>query len=249
MKRTTRNSQWKTMFWGLCILGLAWGQLTGCALFQNQMKVPSELKDSRVLSIEKQHWKGLTFKKLAMGPFHAEAIERSWKGRKKGQWKSSQNIVHQHTFTFDLVGADEKRWLVDCGMQGYRALIATDRLFSLHRKHLKGRLACVFRAGEHTGNWTLTVDIQGTQKAPQGELRHGDLRIDIKGQQNLKKEQYKVLRLLGYHFAHKNKVVSTLDITNNGALRIKQTVKPNVKTAMAGASAALVVFGELYQSM
>lgn len=139
--------------------------------------------------------------------------------------------------------------MVDCGVHAYKSFVATDRIFSLQRKYLKGRLGCVLRDAHSDKVWTLQLYARGHQKSIVGSLTCAQERMEIIGQQNIQDKKHKLLKMMGFYIKKEGKVISMINLVGEPSLRLKTKLAQKMRAAIVGTSAALILFNDLRKQM
>jgi len=111
-----------------------------------------------------------------------------------------------------------------------------------------GGFACTFDATQNDnrhGQWKLAMTQDTDAMVMRGILTDGSTRIDVRGTRNLDGSPIPLTEASGYFFTLHDQAIGSVDLINAGAVRIDSSQEPEIKHALAGAAAALL----LYQSI
>lgn len=105
--------------------------------------------------------------------------------------------------------------------------------------------ACTFTEKKSGQIWKLIMNQDSQSIVMDGILTNKRLAISVEGTQKLSGSSMPLLDPTGYYFRKAGRVIGTAEVINSGAVRIDSRQPKAVQAALAGASAALLLYQDL----
>ena len=223
--------------------------LCGCGVAH--MALPQDLQsETSALSVEGRYL--LIFNdSLEFGPYRVTDIDRGWTTSEGyslsiGEFEFGGSESHQ-SYAFSMAEPDRPGRHVECTTTSDMSDMETDGF-------LGGRFGVEFSSDQHL-LCTLTQDGGGNparlamarsasagDTALHGVLADGDTRIDISGTHRLDATSLRSGSPSGYIFEMDGRPVGAVEVINGGTVWLNDSLTPEARSAMAAASAVLLLY-------
>lgn len=237
------ESRRNILFYGLLLL-IFISFFIGCRTAR--FAVPAHLKaDAPEMTVE--GLQRLSFKEsISFGPYRVTDVDRSWTKTESwgGDWVNKSKA--SQTYEFALKDQSGPVCEAQCatGVQK-REMQSDDFLWGLldyEATHVN--VACVFRTMPAKKRWRMFMS-QSDGDALNGVITDGKNKIQVRGSNKLQGSPIPLSDPTGYVFQKDSRVLGAVEVINKGAVWLHPNVKDDLRTILATASSALLLYRDI----
>ncbi|MFC2156706.1 hypothetical protein ACFLT9_02590 [Acidobacteriota bacterium] len=222
--------------------------VSASACQQARFAVPLELinKAHEMPCIGRQ---GFTFNEsFSFGSFRVLDVDRSWTkttGRGHFWFESSQA---DQNYEFSIVENDGQIWDIQCAVSADVAKLEIETFlggeFEIEIDSIRSLIGVL--ANRNGGDaWKLVMGKSSGADLMMGTLRRGNLWIEIDGSRMLSTTPIPISEESGYIFRRHGQILAAVEVINAGAVWIHPSVTSDLRSALAAASAALLLYRDI----
>ena len=236
MKQTRRAFLWLIVMM-LGILGV--GCRTAC--FDVPTDLASEAPEWTVEGRQRFSFK----EAISFGPFRTAVVDRSWTKTRSwgGDWFSSSKA--KQTYEFILQETSGVVWEAQCATGVSKQDMRFDDVMGGELEievQANVYFACSFRQKGEKKVWRLAMSQSTSEMVLNGVLTDRKTRIQVQGSQKLQGSPIPLSDPTGYTFVLDGDIIGAVEVINKGAVWLRPTVDPEIRSVLATASSALLLF-------
>lgn len=241
---------------GWLLLLFAGLSLSGCQVAH--MALPQDLQgDSSELTVEGRSL--LIFgDSFDFAPYRVTDVNRGWtKGKgvsiSSGATEFSASEAKQK-YEFSVDESGRAAWEVRCATGADWSQLETEGFFgggfAIEFSSNK-RLVCTLQreGGETPAKLVMAQSASANETALHGVMTDGAVRIGISGTHKLDATPLQVSTPTGYIFHIGGRPVGAVEVINKGTVWLNSSVAPETRSALAAASAVLLLYQDLQENM
>jgi len=221
--------------------------ISGCTTAH--MALPSDMP-AGITQMTVEGRKAFSFdESFSFGPYAIQDVQRGWRVKTAWGFLGFNSSHAKQTYEFEMK-TGKKTWTANCATgvrwkdMNFGNFMDTGGTLNWE---LKSDLvfACTFARKKSGKTWKLAMN-QGTEHiVMDGVLTDDKSSILVEGTQKLEGSSFPLLDPTGYYFRKNGKIVGAVEVINNGAVWIDATQSKEVQSALACASAALMLYKDL----
>jgi hypothetical protein len=236
MKQSRRALSWLMVM----MMGILW---IGCRTAR--FDVPSDLA-SQAPEWTVEGRQRFSFKEaISFGPFRTTDVDRSWTETTSwgAGWFSSSKAKQTYEFLLQETGGPV--WEAQCATGVSRQDMRFDEVLGGELEvELQANVyfACSFCQKGEKNVWRLAMSQPTSEMVLNGVLTDRKTRIQVQGSQKLQGSPIPIPDPSGYTFVLDGTLVGAVEVINKGAVWLRPTVDPEIRSVLATASTALLLY-------
>lgn len=226
--------------------------LSGCKVAH--MALPQNMQnDSSELTVEGRRGLAAFNSKMSFGLYNVTDIHRGW--TRSGGFSLSGGDVSfssskaKQKYEFSVNEPDRPAWKVQCatgarwskaGLKGFLRGAKGSIEFASSKQ-----LVCAIEQEGGKKLSRLVMEQSASEMAMQGVMTDGDTQVDISVTHKLSGTPFPLNDPTGYTFHIDGRPVGAVEVINKGTVWLDNSVKPETRSALAAASAVLLLYQDV----